>query len=49
MNEPKEENQTSDTNKLTQIHSSLLKLYSYLKMDKIQIVSEINKIIIIIL
>ena len=45
MNEPKEENQSSDTNKLTQIHSSLLKLYSYLKMDKLQIVSIlINKI-----
>ena len=45
MNEPKEENQTSDTNKLTQIHSSLLKLYSYLKMDKLQIVSKLkNKI-----
>ena len=39
MNEPKEENQSSDSNKLTQIHSSLLKLYSYLKMDKLQIVS----------
>ena len=46
MNEPKEENQTSDTNKLTQIHSSLLKLYSYLKMDKLQIVSILkNKIL----
>ena len=45
MNEPKEENQSSDTNKLTQIHSSLLKLYSYLKMDKLQIVSILkNKI-----
>ena len=45
MNEPKEENQTNDTNKLTQIHSSLLKLYSYLKMDKLQIVSKLkNKI-----
>ena len=45
MNEPKEENQSSDTNKLTQIHSSLLKLYSYLKMDKLQIVSKLkNKI-----
>ena len=46
MNEPKEENQSSDTNKLTQIHSSLLKLYSYLKMDKLQIVSKLkNKIL----
>ena len=45
MNEPKEENQSSDSNKLTQIHSSLLKLYSYLKMDKLQIVSILkNKI-----
>ena len=45
MNEPKEENQSSDINKLTQIHSSLLKLYSYLKMDKLQIVSILkNKI-----
>ena len=43
MNEPKEENQSSDTNKLTQIHSSLLKLYSYLKMDKLQIVSKLKK------
>ena len=46
MNEPKEENQSSDTNKLIQIHSSLLKLYSYLKMDKLQIVSILkNKIL----
>ena len=50
MNEPKEENQTSDTNKLTQIHSSLLKLYSYLKMDKLQIVSKLkNKIFYLLL
>ena len=49
MNDQKENNQSNDKIKLHQIHTSLLKLYSYLKMDKIQIVSEINKIIIIIL
>ncbi len=38
MNDQKENNRSNDKIKLHQIHTSLLKLYSYLKMDKIQIV-----------
>ena len=49
MNDQKENTSTNTKSQLSKIHSSLLDLYSYLKMDKIQIVSEINKIIIIIL
>ena len=49
MNDQKDSTKSNIKSQLSKIHSSILDLYSYLKMDKIQIVSEINKIIIIIL
>ena len=42
MNDQKGNTNTNTKSLLSKIHSSILDLYSYLKMDKIQIVSKIK-------
>ena len=39
MTDKKPNNKTSDKNQISEIHSSLLDLYNYLKVDKMQVVS----------
>ena len=40
MTDKKKNNKTSNTNQTSEIHSSLLDLYNYLKVDKLQVVSQ---------
>lgn len=40
MNERRTTTKSNNKSQISQIHSSLLELYNYLKMDKLQIVSK---------
>ena len=40
MTDKKINNKTSNKNQTSEIHSSLLDLYNYLKVDKLQVVSQ---------
>jgi hypothetical protein len=40
MTDKKINNKTSNKNQTSEIHSSLLDLYNYLKVDKLQVVSK---------
>ena len=40
MTDKKINNKTSNKNQTSKIHSSLLDLYNYLKVDKLQVVSQ---------
>ena len=42
MTDKKTNNKTSNNNHTSEIHSSLLDLYNYLKVDKMQVVSKKN-------
>ena len=49
MTDKKTNTKTSNKNQISEIHSSLLNLYNYLKVDKMQVVSQktINKLSIL--
>ena len=51
MTDKKINDKTSNKNQISEIHSSLLNLYNYLKVDKMQIVSQktINKLSILLI